>query len=107
MTNDNRSQADLSAKELRILRTQAEWAAGYAMTSAVIGFMSLGGAFAIFEYLGIDDRTRIPSFVLFATLIVVNVVWRAVGARAGRVESIVRARSVGGSGSKGGDQGRL
>lgn len=65
------------------------------------------GAFAIFEYLGIDDRARIPSLVLLATLIVINVVWRALDARAGRVELIVRAKSVGGSGSKGGDQGRL
>lgn len=97
----------MSAEELRILRTQAGWAAGYAMIPTVIGFMILGGAFAIFEYLGIDDRARIPSFVLLVTLIVINVVWRAVGPLAGRVGLIVRARSVGGSGSKGGDQGRL
>ena len=106
MTLETGSQPDLSPEDLRILRAHWEWAGRYAMFSIVIGVLIMGGAFAIFESLGVDEKARTPSLILLATLILINVVWRSVGALAGRIELMLRNRSVGDAGSKSGNQGR-
>jgi hypothetical protein len=81
--------SELSPAQLAILRTHWEWAGRYAMVSSVLCVVIMGGAFAIFEMLGVEERARTPSLVLLATLILINVVWRAVGALAGRIALIV------------------
>ena len=106
MMPENRSQPDLSPEDLRILRAHWEWAGRHAMFSIVIGLLIMGGTFAIFEYLGVEEKARTPSLILLATLILINVVWRAVGALAGRIEQMLRGRSIDDPGSKGGGQRR-
>ena len=39
----------------------------------------------MFDYVDADDRIRVPAFVLLSTLIIVNAIWRAVGALAARL----------------------
>jgi hypothetical protein len=46
----------------------------------------LGGAFAIFEYTGADERARTPAIILLATMILINVVWRAAAQLTARIE---------------------
>ena len=48
--------------------------------------MILGGAFAIFEYTGADERARTPAIILLATMILINVVWRAAAQLTARIE---------------------
>jgi hypothetical protein len=80
-----RSEPELSPAELAILRAHWEWAGRYALISTIICVLILGGAFATFEFIGVDERARTPSLLLLATLILINVVWRAAGALAGRI----------------------
>lgn len=55
----------------------------------------MAGAFALFEYTGMDDRARTPALILLATMILINVVWRAAATIAGRIELIVTEQSGG------------
>jgi hypothetical protein len=80
-----RPQTQLSPAELDILRAGWEWAGRYAMISTVLCVVIMGGAFAIFELSGVDERARTPALILLATMILTNVVWRAAGALAGRI----------------------
>ena len=49
--------------------------------------------FVHFEfYTGAGDGVRIPTFILLATLVLVNAVWRAAGALAARIDVGNRAR---------------
>lgn len=93
MTSDKAPTPGFSLEEKRILRAHWEWAGRYAMYSIVMCVLIMSGAFAIFDYLGAEEKARIPSLILLATLILINVVWRAVGALAGRMELILRAKS--------------
>lgn len=56
------------------MRARWEWAGRYATVSIVIGRLIVGGAFAIFDYTGADERARTPSLILLATLIFINVI---------------------------------
>ena len=93
MTSENVPTAGLSPEEQRVVRAHWEWAGRYAMYSIVMCVLIMGGAFAIFDYSGAEEKARTPSLILLATLILINVVWRAVGALAGRIELIFRAKS--------------
>jgi hypothetical protein len=61
-----------------------------------------GRPFANFEYLAVEEKARTPSLILFAALILINVVWRAVGALAGRIEPMLQSTPIDDHGSKGG-----
>lgn len=100
------TRSSLSAEDLRILQAHWEWVGQYAMLSIVIALMIMGGAFAMFEYLGVDDKARTPSLVLLATLILINVIWRAAGAVAGRIELMLRNIELNDDATKSGGQGR-
>ena len=99
-----RPQADLSDEEVRILQAHWAWTSQYAMFSIMIGLMIMGGAFVIFEYLGVEEKARTPSLILLATLILINVIWRAAGALAGRIELMLRNRPTDVSKTRGDDE---
>jgi hypothetical protein len=63
--------------------------------SLVACFVILGGALAVFEYTGLEERARTPALILLATMILINVVWRAVASLAGRIEQRPRGARVG------------
>jgi hypothetical protein len=46
----------------------------------------LSGVFLAFDYFDADDSVRLQSVVLLATIILVNAIWRAVGALAARID---------------------
>ena len=82
----------LSERELQVLRAHGEWASRFIIYSLVACFVILGGAFAIVDYIGVDDRARIPALILLATMILINVVWRAAAEVTGRIELMLAKR---------------
>jgi hypothetical protein len=95
MTHVPQSSPRLSEAELQILRKHWEWSNRYIVLSLVLCFAIMGGAFAIFEYTGMDERARTPALILLATMILINVIWRAVSTTVGRIELILLERDGG------------
>jgi hypothetical protein len=93
MTDEPHASPRLSEVELQVLRKHWEWSSRYIIFSLVLCFAIMGGAFAIFEYTGMDERARTPSLVLLATMILINVIWRAAATAAGRIELIIMERN--------------
>ena len=93
----SRTRPPLSERELRILRAHWEWSSRYIVFSLVACFAILGGALAMFEMAGIEDRARTPALILLATMILINVIWRAAAALAGRIELMLLEHRLGGS----------
>ena len=52
----SRPRQTFSERELQIFRAHGEWASHFIVYSLVVCFVILGGAFAIFEYTGADER---------------------------------------------------
>ena len=84
--SDNWGKKEIPPEEARILREHWEWGGRYALLWIVFTIVIFGGAHILFEYLGADPQARVLSFVFLATLVVVNTIWRAVGALAARLE---------------------
>lgn len=86
MTNGSGKWPDPLPQEMRILREHWQWAGGYAIFWIIFTIFIFGGAHLLFDYLGADDRARVPAFIFLATLVLVNAIWRAAGALAARLE---------------------
>jgi hypothetical protein len=80
------SSRNLSPEEERIIRAHWEWAGRYAIIWIIVTILVFGGIFLMFDFLGADDSVRTPSFVLLATITIINTIWRAAGALAARIE---------------------
>ena len=79
------NKRELSSDEIQIFRERWEWGGNYAVLWIIVTIVIFGGAHAMFDYVDADDRIRVPAFVLLSTLIIVNAIWRAVGALAARL----------------------
>jgi hypothetical protein len=90
MMTDRKKTPDLSPQEIEILRAEWEWAGHYAIFWVIGTIMIFGGAQFLFDYLGADGQLRTTAFILLATLILLNAIWRAAGAVVARLE---RARA--------------
>jgi hypothetical protein len=88
----SRRRQTFSERELQIFRAHGEWASNFIVYSLVACFVILGGAFAIFEYTGADERARTPALILLATMILINVVWRAAAQLTARIELMLIVR---------------
>ena len=81
----------LTPEQESIIRAHWEWAGGYAKFWIIVTVLLFGGVFLAFDYFGADDSVRIQSVVLLATIILVNAIWRAVGALAARIDLMLKA----------------
>jgi hypothetical protein len=81
----------LTPEQESIIRTLWEWAGGYAKFWIIVTVLLFGGVFLAFDYFGADDSVRIQSVVLLATIVLVNTIWRAVGALAARIDLMLKA----------------
>lgn len=81
-----RQKRHLSQKDMTILREHWEWGGSYAFLWIVVTIAIFIGAHFLFDYLNVDDRTRVLAFILLSTLILINAIWRAAGALAARLE---------------------
>jgi hypothetical protein len=82
----------LTPEQESIVRAHWEWAGGYAKFWIIVTVLLFGGVFLAFDYFGADDSVRIQSVVLLATIILVNAIWRAVGALAARIDLMSKTR---------------
>ena len=81
-----RTSPDLTSEEQRIMRSNWEWAGRYALFWIIVTLLIFGAIFAVLDYGNASESVRIQSFVLLATITLVNTIWRAVGALAARTE---------------------
>ena len=86
MMFSRRSSKNFTPEQQRIVRAHWEWAGGYALFWIIATVIIFGGIFLVLDYLGVDDNVRTQSFILLATVTLVNAIWRAVGALAARIE---------------------
>ena len=88
----NNHKRDLSLEEKNILREHWLWGGNYAILWIVVTIAIFAGAYFLFDYLNVDVQTRILSFILLSTLVLLNAIWRAAGALAARLELTRRKR---------------
>src|SRR5262245_29761134 len=69
-----------------IMRSNWEWAGRYALFWIIVTLFIFGATFAVLDYGNASESVRIQSFVLLATITLLNAIWRAVGALAARTE---------------------
>jgi len=69
-----------------IIRSNWEWSGRYALFWIVVTLFIFGAIFAVLDYGDASESIRIQSFVLLATITLLNAIWRAVGALAARIE---------------------
>ena len=84
----------LTPEQESIIRAHWEWAGGYAKFWILVTVLLFGGVFLAFDYFGADASLRIQSVVLLATIILVNTIWRAVGALAARIDLMSKAGTI-------------
>ena len=92
MIFSNSASKKLTPEQESIVRAHWEWAGGYAKFWIIVTVALFGGIFLAFDYFGAYDSVRIQSVVLLATIILVNAIWRAVGALAARIDLISKTR---------------
>ena len=69
-----------------VMRSNWEWSGRYALFWIVVTLLIFGAIFAVLDYGDASESIRIQSFVLLATITLLNAIWRAVGALAARIE---------------------
>jgi hypothetical protein len=81
----------LTPEQESIIRAHWEWAGGYAKFWIIATVLIFGGVFLAFDYFGADNSVRVQTVVLLATIILVNAIWRSVGALAARIDLMLKA----------------
>jgi hypothetical protein len=82
----NDTQRTSSDRTTEIMRSNWEWAGRYALFWIIVTLFIFGVIFAVLDYGDVSESIRIQSFVLLATITLLNAIWRAVGALAARTE---------------------
>ena len=95
MKATQRTSPDLTPEQQRIMRSNWEWAGRYALFWIVVTFFIFGAIFAVLDYGNASESLRTQSFVLLATITLVNAIWRAVGALAARIELMLIRAQIG------------
>jgi hypothetical protein len=86
---------DLTSEQQRIMRSNWEWAGRYALFWIIATLFIFAAIFAVLDYGNASESVRIQSFVLLATITLLNAIWRAVGLLAARIElMLIRMRDV-------------
>jgi hypothetical protein len=81
-----RTSPHLTSEEQRIMRSNWEWAGRHALFWIIITLVIFGAIFAVLDYGNATEGVRVQSFVLLATITLLNAIWRAVGLLAARTE---------------------
>ena len=95
MKDTQRTSPDLTPEQQRIMRSNWEWAGRYALFWIIVTLFIFGAIFAVLDYGDASESIRIQSFVLLATITLVNAIWRAVGALAARIELMLIRAQIG------------
>jgi hypothetical protein len=95
MKDTQRTSPDLTPEQQRIVRSHWEWAGRYALFWIIVTLFIFGATFAVLDYGNASESVRIQSFVLLATITLLNAIWRAVGALAARIELMLIRVTIG------------
>jgi hypothetical protein len=76
----------MSPEQIRILRTHWEWGGRHALLWIIATILIFGGMYVLLDLLAVDERVRVPLWILLGTLSVINAIWRAMGALATHLE---------------------
>jgi hypothetical protein len=87
-----RPKRNVSPEEKRILRKHWEWSGNYALLWIIGTIIVFGGMFLVLDFLGAEDRVKVPSLILLATISIVNAIWRAAGVVSARVEVMISTK---------------
>jgi hypothetical protein len=90
------SSKKMTPEQKRVMRLHWEWAGGYALIWIIVTVVIFGGIFLMLDYAGTSDSVKMQSFVLLATITLVNAIWRAVGLLAARIELMLKQHGLGG-----------
>jgi hypothetical protein len=82
----------LSPEQMRVLRAHWEWAGRHALLWMIGTILIFGGMYVLLDLLAVDERVRVPLWILLGTLSVINAIWRAMGALAAHLELLDLAR---------------
>jgi hypothetical protein len=92
MKDTQRTSPDLTPEQERIVRSHWEWGGRYALFWIIVTLFIFGAIFAVLDFGNATESLRTQSFVLLATITLLNAIWRAVGALAARIElMLIRA----------------
>jgi hypothetical protein len=92
MKDSQRTSPDLAPEQERIVRSHWEWSGRFALFWIIVTLFIFGAIFAVLDYGNASEGIRTQSFVLLATITLLNAIWRAVGALAARIElMLIRA----------------
>jgi hypothetical protein len=86
MKDTQRTSPNLTPEQQQIIRSNWEWAGRYALFWTIVTLFIFGAIFAVLDYGNASESVRIQSFVLLATITLLNAIWRAVGLLAARIE---------------------
>jgi hypothetical protein len=90
-----RTSPDLAPEQEQIVRSHWEWGGRYALFWIIVTLFIFGAIFAVLDYGNASESLRTQSFVLLATITLVNAIWRAVGALAARIELMLIRAQIG------------
>jgi hypothetical protein len=94
------SSKKMTPEQMRVMRVHWEWAGGYALIWIIVTIVIFGGIFLMLDYAGASDSVKMQSFVLLATITILNAIWRAAGLLAARIELMLKQYGVGGHASE-------
>ena len=80
----------LVPEKVRIIKLHWTWANGLTLLSQVIAFLLFGAVFLLFEQVGMPTGERNGAFVLLGVMILIAVIWQAVGLGIARIYMIVK-----------------
>jgi len=89
MKDTQRTSPDLAPEQEQIVRSHWEWGGRDALFWIIVTLFIFGAIFAVLDYGNATESLRTQSFVLLATITLLNAIGRAVGALAARTELMV------------------
>jgi hypothetical protein len=79
-------------EKVSIVREHIGWARTYAIFWFAMCLLIFGAADAMAEFIGLNAELRTPMFLMIGTIIIVTVVWQAMGLLIIRLEKVVLPR---------------
>lgn len=81
---------NLDPERVRILRLHKTWANGLTVLWQLIVLPLFGAIYFLFEQAGMSSAERDGALILLATMVLVAVVWQAVGLGVARIDMLMR-----------------
>lgn len=77
-------------ERLRIIKLHWSWANGLTLLSQLVAFLLFGAVFLLYEREGMSVDERNGAFVFLGVMVLIAVVWQAIGLGIARLHMIVK-----------------